>query len=214
MNYYAHPYLSNSDLTALKLELMPDSVRRDYQKALDFGVLFHAMLLEPETVDHIRRAVRDLEFSQDDFLTAKRMRDAVRLDRFSQDLLKRCKTEVEMYNERTPFVMDGTPFYLDTRRKYDLWDPLVGWGGDFKSTTATTQRAFLAALTQFDYDRGRVFYAKGSGATRDVIIGVSKVNYKIFPVFMRAGCPLWTSGESKCNELAFKYKNLKVASMN
>jgi hypothetical protein len=210
MSYYDHPYVSNSDLTSLQLELMPAVVRVNYQKALDFGVLFHALLLEPDTVDHIHRAVRGLQFSTDDFTTAKRMRDAVRKDTFCDMLLRQCATEVEMYNERTEFMSESGPFYLDTRRKYDIWDARVGWGGDFKSTTACTPQAFLAAVQHMDYDRGRVFYAKGSGATRDAIIGVSKTNFKIFPIYMRTGCPLWTTGEAKCNELAYKYKNLKV----
>lgn len=204
MSYYDHPYVSNSDFTALKLELYPSFVP-DYSAALHFGILFHALLLEPDTVDHIRRSVRDAEYTADDFAAAKRMRDTVKADRFCEMLLRRCDKEVEMYNQGTVFG----EVRLDTRRKYDVWDPLVNWGGDFKSTTATTPQAFLAALQRFDYDRSRVFYAKGSGAVKDVVIGVSKVNFKIFPVFMREGCPLWQSGEAKCNELAVKYKNLK-----
>jgi hypothetical protein len=211
MSYYQHPYVSNSNLTELQLELMAESVRIDYRKALDFGVLFHALLLEPETVDHIHRSVRDTEYSREDFNTAKRMRDAVRGDKFCQMILARCAKEVEMYNAATPFTFNNSTFTLDTRRKYDVWDSNVKWGGDFKSTTAVNQVAFTAAIQRFHYDRGRVFYAKGSGAQRDVIIGVSKTNFKIFPVFMREGCPLWQSGEAKVNELAYKYKNLKVA---
>jgi hypothetical protein len=209
-DYYSHCYVSNSDLTALELELMPAVVKRDYQKALDFGILFHAMILEPETVDHIRRTVRDHQYSIEDFNAAKRMRDAVRMDQFSQDLIRMCEKEVEMYNAGTVFEYNGTSFTLDTRRKYDLWNRIANFGADFKSTTATNQTSFVNAVQRFSYDRSRVFYAKGSGAKKDVIIGVSKTNFKIFPVFMREGCPLWLEGERKVNELAYKYKNLKV----
>jgi hypothetical protein len=210
LNYYDHPFISNSNLTELQLELMPLIVKIDYQKALDFGILFHAMVLEPHTVDFIRRAVRDHEYSVEDFNAAKKMREAVRSDKFCQDLISKCEKEVEMYNESTEFEYNGSRFTLDTRRKYDLWNPLVKWGADLKSTTATSYTAFAQAVERFSYDRGRVFYAKGSGAKKDVIIGVSKTNQRIFPVFMREGCPLWQSGTAKANELAYKYKNLKV----
>jgi hypothetical protein len=103
-------------------------------------------------------------------------------------------------------IMNGCTFTLDTRRKYDGYLYANGWGWDIKSTTATSQQAFEAACKRFDYDRARVFYAKGPKCTQDLIIGISKsAPHKLFKVFMKHGDELWKSGERKCAELCFKY---------
>jgi hypothetical protein len=209
MNYFDHPYCSNSDLSRLQQELSGrDAV--EFASQLHFGKLFHAMLLEPNTIDHIRLMIGEESFTKEEFILAKKMRDAVRADRFCMELLRDAEMEKEMYNENTAFMHNHIEFSLPTRRKYDFWKGLVNWGGDFKSTTARSQEQFISAIQQFDYDRARVFYAKGSGAMKDVIVGVSKYHpHKIFPVFMRTGCPLWESGDRKTNELAYKYWALK-----
>jgi hypothetical protein len=207
MNYYDHPYVSNSKLSTLKMELSNQDAR-DYQAALDFGILFHAVLLEPHTVDLIRRRVegRDFEYSKEDLYTVRKMRDSFRNDPFCDQLWCACDKEVEMYTPGASFEHEGVEFTLDIKCKYDLFNSQVGWGADPKTTTATSQSAFEAAITQFDYDRSRIFYSKNSGAIQDVIIGVSKVApYRVFKVFMKAGDKLWQSGERKMSELAFRW---------
>jgi hypothetical protein len=89
----------------------------------------------------------------------------------------------------------------------------VNWGGDVKSTTATTQAGFEAAIDRFDYDRARTFYAAGPGATQDCILGISKVApYRVFKVFMKRGDKLWQSGERKMSELCYKWWAIKAPS--
>jgi len=125
-------------------------------------------------------------------------------------LLQRCDKEKELFKKSAPFLHDGHAFQLDMRCKYDLWDPTVTWGGDFKSTAAKTQEAFTRSVINYDYPRGRLFYSKITGAKRDVIIGVSKhYPHKIFPVYLREGCPLWEAGEQRLNELAYQYWSLR-----
>jgi hypothetical protein len=211
-SYYAHPFASNSDLTKLQQELGgKDAI--DTTQAFLFGTLVHAMILEPHTVDLIRRRVVgvDHEYTAEDLHTARKMRASFLNDSFCRNLLDACDKEVEMYNPGTQFCHQGISFTLDTRRKYDLWSHLTWWGGDLKSTTATSQAQFEQAIGMFDYDRARVFYAAGSGAIQDVIIGVSKVApYRVFKVFMKRGDRLWSSGEAKMNEIAFKYWSIKA----
>ena len=96
-------------------------------------------------------------------------------------------------------------FFLPVRCKWDLWMPSLGWGGDIKSTSATTQKQFEDAVTFFDYDRQRFFYMNISGSTQDVLIGISKENFKVFTVKIKQGDKLWKSGQDKCFDLAFKY---------
>lgn len=214
MSYYAHPYISNSDLSRFKLELGATE-EPDYSEALRFGTLVHALILEPEKVDLIRLMVlsddgREYQYSREEIDTARKMRLSFLNDSFCRQLLTACETEVEMYNPSTRFVQRGIDFTLDTRRKYDLFNRMVNWGGDIKSTTATSQQAFEAAIDRFDYDRARVFYAQGPGARQDCILGISKVApYRVFKVFMKEGDALWQSGQDKMNELVYKYWALK-----
>jgi hypothetical protein len=210
-SYYAHPFVSNSDLSGLARELQA-SDQAEYSDALRFGTLMHAMVLEPDTVDMFRRRVfgHDYEYADEEIRLALRMKLAFLNDAFCSNLLKRSEKEVEMYNPATRFTHEGFEFTIDTRRKYDGYIRSAGWGWDLKSTTATTKAGFEAAIARFDYDRARVFYAKGPGAIQDVIIGISKrPPHHLFKVFMKMGDPLWQSGEAKCNELAFKWWALK-----
>jgi hypothetical protein len=204
-------YVSNSDLTKLQQELGGrDAV--DTSTAFSFGTLVHAMILEPHKVDLIQRTVEgvDHQYTFDQVYAARKMRDAFKSDSFCRSLLSACSVEVEMYHPGTRFTHESIDFTLDTRRKYDLWNPATNWGGDVKSTTATTQAQFETAVNAFDYDRARVFYAAGPGAIQDVIIGVSKVApYRVFKVFMKAGDPLWQSGERKVSALCYKWWALK-----
>lgn len=176
--------------------MAPDEIKV-YQQAFTFGTLVHTIILEPHKLDMAA-------YPQEDITTAKKMRDAFHKDPFCSNLLANSEKEVEMYNEATPFEYNGITFTLNTRRKYDLWSSVAGWGGDVKSTTATTQQQFEQAIDMFDYDRARVFYAKGPMVDRDVIIGISKKNFKVFKIFMRKGDPMWTKGEEKMNELCWK----------
>lgn len=211
MNYFEHPYCSNSDLSKLKAELSQADAM-DYENALRFGTLVHAMILEPHRVDLIRRQVDGGQYSAEDVNIARKMRVSFMNDSFCRDLLAKSEVEVEMYHKDTAFEYNGILFTIHTRRKYDGWLSLVNWGWDLKSTTATSQQGFEASIGQFDYDRARVFYAAGTGALQDCIIGVSKVApYRVFKVFLKHGDALWISGQRKMNELAYRYWALKEA---
>jgi hypothetical protein len=119
MNYFAHPFVSNSDLSRLKLELGATE-EPDYTEALRFGTLVHAMILEPHKVDLIRLQVEGVQYSREEIDTARKMRVSFLNDGFCRNLLLQCDCEVEMYNPATQFEHQDIPFQLDTRRKYDL----------------------------------------------------------------------------------------------
>lgn len=204
VDYYSHPYVSNSDLTKFK----NNGKMYCSRDILDFGNLVHALVLEPRRVDLIKKTLDGNPVT--DIENAMKMKSALMKDSFCSDFIARCSTEVEMYNPNTPFEYNGVRFAIDTRRKYDLWDYATKLGGDLKTTGAETQEEFLKEIESLDYDRARVFYAKGSGADRDVIIGVSKTNYKVFKVFLAVGSRLWEQGKDKMNELAYKYWQANV----
>jgi len=102
----------------------------------------------------------------------------------------------------------AVPFSLPVRCKWDLWMAGFNWGGDIKSTVATTQKQFEEACRHFDYDRQRWWYMNIAGSAQDILIGISKKNFKIFKLTIRRGDEFWKSGREKALELAFRYWQL------
>lgn len=199
--YFAHPYANNSSLSQFK----GGPQWGDKQKAFAFGSLVHAAILQFERLDILKNTLDGDPVDPVDIVAAMKMRVAFFSNDFCKSFRNSCRTEVEMYNRNTRFEFHGTKFAIDTKRKYDFWYDAGTFGGDIKTTSAETREEFMDAIDMFDYDRGRVFYAAGSGAQRDIIIGISKINYEIFLVPMNKGCKLWTKGEEKLAELAYRY---------
>jgi hypothetical protein len=201
--YFAHPYTSNSDLS----KLVPRPYSFNIQAAFSFGTLVHAAILQPHRINIIKNTLDGKPVEPTAMVRALAMKAAFMLDQYCAGFLKSCSVEVEMYNANTDFEHQGRKFRIDTKRKYDMFNHVAGYGGDIKTTAAITPEEFRASVESFEYHRSRVFYAKGSGATRDIIIGISKVNCEIFKVFMQKGDRLWKAGEDRANELAWLWFN-------
>lgn len=212
MNYYKHPYTSNSDLSALKLELMGEA-KAEYIDAYRIGSLIDAMITEPERVDLLgkRLLYSDYYYNDAEIEMCKRMKAAFFKDSFCFNLFNMCKGQSEFYIPNKKFTVNGIDFDLNCKCKYDLWSKPLKWGGDIKSTTATTQAQFEAAVKHFDYDRQRYWYMNLSGAKQDMLIGISKKNCQIFKIPIKVGDPLYNSGKAKAEDLAFKFWALKSA---
>jgi hypothetical protein len=198
--YRRHPFVSNSALSAMKSGYLNLAAFRT-------GTLAHSTILELPKVNAYTGKIEGQEYtySIDEIDLAMDMRRAFYKSQFCADLVQCSEVEVEMYNANTQF--DGIA--LDTKRKYDIWSYTLGWGGDLKSTTARSEAEFLHHIDQFDYDRARVFYAKGSGAKKDVIIGISKHKpHPLYIVTMQEGDPIWTRGLAKCNAITKLYHEL------
>ncbi|MGL5913700.1 MAG: PD-(D/E)XK nuclease-like domain-containing protein [Bacteroidales bacterium] len=202
-SYYARKEVSNSDLSKLKQELYP-RVQYDATAAYRFGNLIDAMITEPEVVDFFQRRIGDVQFTVEEFAVAERMRAAFYKDEFCRTIRDSAKGQMVM-SARRKFDYQGYEFELDTRCKWDLWREDWGWGGDVKSTTATTQKEFEAACSYFDYDRQRAWYMDIAGSDRDVLIGISKKNFKVFKIAINRKSELYHSGLKKYNELAFRW---------
>ncbi|OCB77994.1 PD-(D/E)XK nuclease-like domain-containing protein [Flavobacterium crassostreae] len=203
--YFGRNEVSNSDLSWLKdywSDNKMDEVSKE--KAYKFGTLIDAVITEPFKVDYFKFQVDGVQYSEEDFEKAILMKKAFMKDPLAENLLKQSDTQKVMITNRT-FTYDEVEFNLDTRCKWDLWMDGLGWGGDLKSTTATTQKQFEEAVRYFDYDRQRAWYMDIAGSNQDVLIGVSKENYKVFKVPIRRGDELFNSGFKKYNELAFKW---------
>lgn len=205
--YYSRPEVSNSDLSALKNYFMPKEYQVDVTQAYRFGNLIDAMITERHRCDFYSMKVDDERFTVKEWDQALAMRSAFEKDPFCQQLLQIIKGQA-VKTKQVDLLHNGIPFSLPMRCKYDLWSDPLAWGGDIKSTTATSQRQFEQACEYFDYDRQRAVYMTISGAEKDVLIGISKVNFKIFKIHITRQSDFFLSGMQKFQELAFMYWKL------
>ena len=81
----------------------------------------------------------------------------------------------------------------------------MGFGGDLKSTFATSQKQFEEAVDFFDWDRSRAWYMDIAGSRQDFIVGISKKNQKVFKVFIKRDDKIYKRGKEKYDELAFRW---------
>ena len=186
---------------------MPEQERIDLEKAYAFGSLIDAMITEPHLVDYfkLRLQYNDYQFTQEDFEKAKEMKRAFDRDPFCRQIVQQCNFQHVSVRKGFPITYEGIEFTLDARAKWDLFCPSFDLGGDIKSTTATTQKQAEEAVRYFDYDRSRAWYMDLEGRSNDILIFISKVNFKIFKVPVKRDGELYKAGKAKYQELAFKW---------
>lgn len=203
--YYSRNEVSNSDLSALQDYLLcRDTFSFDKERAYAMGSLIDAIITEPHKVDFYRYKVAGTQYSKEDFELAMEMRKSFQRDALAASILKASETQKVFVNDAS-LQWGDYHFSLRMRCKFDLWMNRLGFGGDLKSTTATTQLQFEDAIRHFDYDRQRAVYMTLSGSQKDVLIGVSKKNFKVFKVFITRDSELFKSGMEKFTDLAFKW---------
>lgn len=209
-NYYDRPEVSNSDLTELKSILHPRMQFGDKEAAFRFGSLVDALITEPSKVDYYALTVDNVPYTEEEFLHGCEMRKALRMearkDTFLAKVLECAETQRFMVNKSQQFTYCGYPFSLDTRCKWDWW--LGSFGGDLKTTFASSQQQFEEAVDFFDWDRSRAWYMDIAGSNRDFIYAISKKNCKIFKKFINRGDEVYNRGREKYEELAFQYWSL------
>ena len=208
-NYYNRPEVSNSDLTELKNVLHPHMQFGDKETAFRFGSLVDALVTEPNRVDYYRLTLDDVHYTSKEFKHAMDMdmalnHEANRRDPFLGAVLKNSDTQKVMINHNQEFSYCGYTFQLDTRCKWDWWLDDYGFGGDLKTTSASTQKEFEDAIDVFDWDRSRAWYMDIAQSDKDFIYAISKKNNKIFKKFIERGDETYTRGREKYLELAFQ----------
>lgn len=207
--YYNRKEVSNSDLTQLKEAMYPHRTFGDKEAAFRFGTLVDAIITEPHRVDYYNLTVDDVQYSQDEFLHAREMQHALRMeakrDPFLARVLELSDTQKCMVNKRQRFTYCGFDFSLDTRCKWDWWLGTFAFGGDLKTTFASSQQEFDDAIDFFDWDRSRAWYMDIAGSDKDFIYAISKKNNKIFKKFINRDDAIYNRGKEKYEELAFKY---------
>jgi len=201
--YYERNEVSNSDLGFIQKYWEPETIFADKQAAYKFGSLIDAMITEPERVNYLTLKVDNVQYTHAEFEQAKAMKRAFMANPMAAQMLKMASTQTVMTREAT-IEFEGFTFNLSVRCKWDLWMPNMNWGGDIKSTAATTQAQFIAACNYFDYDRQRAWYMDIAGSDKDILIGISKKNNKVFQLPITRGDAFYNSGRAKYEELAFK----------
>lgn len=213
-NYYNRTEVSNSDLTELKNMLHPRLVGVDPTNAFRLGTLVDALITEPDKANHVTRTVEQYQYTRDEWEWGKNMRDAwnraAREMNFVNMIAKSWQNQVVMVNRGQHFEFNGFEFQLDTRCKWDFWHDGCGFGGDLKTTAATTQEQFESCIDLFDWDRSRAWYMDIAGSDCDFIIAISKANQKVFTKTIRRGDEIYNRGKDKYLELAFQYWSLMI----
>ena len=208
-NYYARSEVSNSDLTELKNLLHPRQQFGDREAAFRFGSLVDALVTEPDRVNHYRRTVDDVEYPEWEFRKGLALRDSLRREaaryQFLARVLDQADTQTVMVNRAQRFEYGEFPFTLDTRCKWDWWLKVFDFGGDLKTTFASSQQEFEQAIDFFDWDRSRAWYMDIAGSDRDFIYAISKRTGQVFKKFIMRGDETYRRGKEKYLELAFQY---------
>ena len=208
-SYYSRPEVSNSDLTQLKNLLHPRLQYGDREAAFRFGSLVDALVTEPNRVNRYRFTVDDVQYTEDEFehatLMLRALRSEARRDAFLAKVLETADTQRCMFNKRQQFQYGGFSFSLDTRCKWDWFLTPYGFGGDLKTTFASTQKEFDEAVDFFDWDRSRAWYMDIARSDRDFIYGISKKNGCVFKKFINRDDAIYKRGREKYEELAFQY---------
>ena len=110
-----------------------------------------------------------------------------------------------MINQSQQFDYGGFTFELPTRCKWDWYLKDFQFGGDLKTTFASTQKEFDEAIDFFDWDRSRAWYMDIAKSERDFIYAISKKNGLVFKHFITRGDNTYTRGREKYEELAFRW---------
>lgn len=204
--YYSRSEVSNSDLSALK-KLLYGGTEFDPTEAYKFGTLIDCMLTEPDKVNFFNYTCNGEQYTPEQFEQARQMKRAFFKDDLARRMLEQASTQ-EIMIRQMQIEFEGFQFSLPVRCKWDIWMPHLNWGGDIKSTTATSQKQFEDAARHFDYDRQRAFYMDIACSNQDILIAISKVNFKVFKIPIKRGDQFFQSGQDKYRELAFQYWNL------
>jgi len=191
----------------LKAQSDTSDAHNDPYEAYKFGTLLDCLITEPEKYNPVTMTIGEYQYEKKDIEKVRKMVKSFFSDKFCFNLYQHSAPQ-SIYVKDVELEFEGIPFVLPMRCKYDLDAKKMLMGGDIKSTTATTQEQFEAAVVHFDYPRQRAVYMTLSGYSYDVIIGISKKNFQVFKVFIRRGDPLFELGMSDFRFWAYRYFTL------
>lgn len=201
--YFDRTEVSNSNLTSIKKEIIGDN-KPPPLEAYRFGNLIDMMITEQHLIDYTNHKCAGELFEEDIWNQAIQMKQSFMADPMCYNMIKLASGQAVTTKMDQLFKYRNWEFYLNVRAKWDLLFRGQGWGADIKSTMATTQSQFEAACDMFDYWRSRVFYMNIIDSDQDMLIGISKVNYKVFKIPIKRGDKYFKKGEQQMNWLALE----------
>lgn len=204
-NYFEQTqFVSNSDLTNLK-KLFNLEEERDLSKAYNFGSLVDAMITEEQAVGRFA-SLHDAE----ELKRAEMMKKAGLADSTLKLFMETSKLQHEVYRNAFPIHYQGQEITLPMRCKFDFLNKGLKTGADLKTTACTSQKAFVDAIFQFDYDRQAALYMDLMGLERFMFIGLGKKpgrggKHPVFKYAVIRGDETHQKGKRKYCFLAFNY---------
>lgn len=205
--YFKREEVSNSDLKSLARAYRSetDPYGDNIQTAFNFGSLIDAM----RTAKHLLQGNR---LYNDDLVTFTELSSAeldkgYALNRFlDKDKLMNLFASTMIgqfvWIKQLTFDCDGEVYTLRTRCKFDHFTRREFWnsmkiGVDYKTTVATSQRAFEASIEFFDWDQGAAFYMDVARIDYFWLIGICKTKNEIFKFAIKRGDATYLRGRSK-----------------
>ena len=209
--YYLLPEISNSDLTALKQASEGSVFSGDKETAYRNGTLIDAIITEPRRVDWIMKTCDGVEASDQEFAVAKGLKRAFYNDKMCSYLAK--ISEFQKVSKATVTIAnENSSFDLAMRCKWDMFtekgsNPTMGirFGCDIKSTISKTKEQFIACIDMFDWDRQIAVYCEIEKTDIMYIIGLSKINFKVFIIKVCRGDEIFNRGLRKFHDLATQH---------
>lgn len=157
--------------------------------------------------------VDDEKYTKSEWEWGKSMLSAIRKasshDPFLDYVLKNADGQRWFANPIQKFDLGCYDFELPTRCKFDWF--LGNFGGDLKTTAASSQHEFENCIDFFDWDRSRAWYMDlvhsldPAMGNQDFIYAISKKNYKVFFKKIVRDDETYRRGKDKYLELAFQY---------
>ncbi len=196
IDYYQRAEISNSDLTWVEQQVYGSKFKaKNLEAIFAFGSLFHQLVLEPD-----KPFVSPIPIDED---KAKRMCDSLLKAKIAGYYMHEIvrsegfRPEWEFYR-----TLEG----VKCRGKLDGWYKGIKLIYELKSTSATTQAGFIEAINGFSIDKQNAFYLDLAKAEICLTVGVSKVNYKVFPYLVLKEDSTYKRGKEKYQNLMWHYK--------
>ena len=212
-NYRQFPAVANSDLTWLQQLSMPPEYLHDCTQAFKMGNGIDAYITEPHRIHESFKTftLDGLLYNEEETRIIKEMKKAFYLDPFCKNMVIDASFQHISYNPAFEVEHEDIKFTVPAKAKWDIKKKNMKFGGDIKSTTATTMEQCLATVKYFHYDRSRAWYMDLEGHERDILIFISKVNFKVFIIPVTSipnGTPayeIYREGKAKYQSLCFDF---------
>ena len=223
MNYYELSSVSNSDLTELRRAYYGIEDPKGLERVFAFGSLVDAMLSERSKLNTLSRSLTDdygvviyfeIEVWRFAEKLAKELANDSKVLRLGDSLIGQY-----VFNRTLPFIYQGDEYSIRARCKFDGFSKRFATGLDYKTLSCTTQKQFVESIAHFSYDRAAAWYMDLARIDYFWIIGISKINGKVFKYAIERGSEMHLSGVNKYSRLAFNWvtlidgfnDNLKIA---